>query len=75
MITVDTCRGRYPGGYGQTEVVGMLTFARWATAIDAWAASPLMQVRAVDPDDLRSAGGEVGEICAAPLCERLLEPS
>ncbi len=67
MITVDTSPWvRHPGGYGQTEVVGMLTFA----ALGAGAAgmhgrtSPLMQLRVVDPDDREVPPGEVGEICA-----------
>ena len=71
MITVDTSPwARHPGGYGQTEVVGMLTFA----ALGAGAAgghgrtSPLMQVRIVDPDDREVEPGETGEItCRGPL--------
>jgi len=67
MITVDTSPWvRYPGGYGQTEVVGMLTFA--ALGHDAIGmhgrTSPLMQLRVVDPDDRELDAGEVGEICA-----------
>ena len=60
-----------PGGYGQTEVVGMLTFA--ALAIDGAVGSfgrtsPLMQLRIVDPDDNDVAPGEIGEIvCRGPL--------
>jgi acyl-CoA synthetase (AMP-forming)/AMP-acid ligase II len=71
MITVDTSPwARHPGGYGQTEVVGMLTFA----ALGAGAlgghgrTSPLLQVRIVDPDDREVAPGEIGEItCRGPL--------
>lgn len=71
MITVDTSPWvRHPGGYGQTEVVGMLTFA----ALGAGAlgghgrTSPLLQVRIVDPDDREVAPGETGEItCRGPL--------
>jgi acyl-CoA synthetase (AMP-forming)/AMP-acid ligase II len=71
MITVDVSPwARHPGGYGQTEVVGMLTFA----ALGAGATgghgrtSPLMQVRVVDPDDREVAAGETGEItCRGPL--------
>jgi acyl-CoA synthetase (AMP-forming)/AMP-acid ligase II len=71
MITVDTSPwARHPGGYGQTEVVGMLTFA----ALGAGAlgghgrTSPLLQVRIVDPDDREVAPGETGEItCRGPL--------
>jgi long-chain acyl-CoA synthetase len=59
-----------PGGYGQTEVVGMLTFA--ALGADAAGGfgrtSPLMQMRIVDPDDNEVAPGDVGEIvCRGPL--------
>lgn len=67
MITVDTSPWvRYPGGYGQTEVVGMLTFAALGTdAIGMHGrTSPLMQLRIVDPDDREVGVGEVGEICA-----------
>jgi long-chain acyl-CoA synthetase len=71
MITVDTSPwARHPGGYGQTEVVGMLTFA----ALGAGAlgghgrTSPLLQVRIVDPDDREVGPGETGEItCRGPL--------
>jgi long-chain acyl-CoA synthetase len=71
MITVDTSPwARHPGGYGQTEVVGMLSFA----ALGAGAlgghgrTSPLLQLRIVDPDDREVAPGETGEItCRGPL--------
>jgi len=71
MITVDTSPwARHPGGYGQTEVVGMLSFA----ALGAGGfgghgrTSPLLQVRIVDPDDREVAPGETGEItCRGPL--------
>jgi len=67
MITPDTSAwARYPGGYGQTELVGMLTFA--ALGADATGmhgrTSPLMQMRVVDPDDNELPPGEGGEICA-----------
>jgi len=66
MVTVDTSPwARYPGGYGQTEVVGMLTFA--ALGVGGIGlhgrTSPLMQLRVVDPDDRELPAGEVGEIC------------
>jgi acyl-CoA synthetase (AMP-forming)/AMP-acid ligase II len=65
MVTVDTSAWmRYPGGYGQTEVMGMLTFN--ALAPDGTGThgrpSPLVQVRIVDPDDRDLPVGEVGEI-------------
>jgi acyl-CoA synthetase (AMP-forming)/AMP-acid ligase II len=71
MITVDTSPwARHPGGYGQTEVVGMLTFAAFgAGALGGHGrTSPLLQVRIVDPDDREVAPGETGEItCRGPL--------
>jgi acyl-CoA synthetase (AMP-forming)/AMP-acid ligase II len=66
MVTVDTSPwARFPGGYGQTEVVGMLTYcALGADAIGSHGrTSPLMQLRVVDPDDDELPAGEVGEIC------------
>jgi long-chain acyl-CoA synthetase len=71
MITVDTSPwARYPGGYGQTEVVGMLTFAAFGAGAQGGhgRTSPLLQVRIVDPDDREVAAGETGEItCRGPL--------
>jgi long-chain acyl-CoA synthetase len=61
---------RRPGGYGQTEVVGMLTFAAFGegAAGSAGRTSPLMQVRIVDAADRDVPPGEVGEIvCRGPL--------
>lgn len=58
--------GRRPGGYGQTEVAGLLTL----TALGEGAAgshgrpTPLVQVRLVDPDGREVPAGEVGEIVA-----------
>lgn len=66
MVTVDTSPwARFPGGYGQTEVVGMLTYcALGAGAIGFHGrTSPMMQLRVVDPEDRELPPGEVGEIC------------
>ncbi|MEV4287210.1 AMP-binding protein [Nonomuraea bangladeshensis] len=68
MITVDDspwCRSKM-GGYGQTEVGGMLTFLGLAEGGAGYAGrpSPLAQVRIMGPDDVEVAAGEVGEICA-----------
>ncbi|MCT9933989.1 AMP-binding protein [Planotetraspora sp. A-T 1434] len=68
MTTVDDspwCRSKM-GGYGQTEVGGMLTFLGLAPAAAGFAGrpSPLAQVRLLDPDGSEVAPGEVGEICA-----------
>jgi long-chain acyl-CoA synthetase len=67
MITPDTSAwARYPGGYGQTELVGMLTFAALGAGATGMhgRTSPLMQMRVVDPDDNEVPPGEIGEICA-----------
>jgi acyl-CoA synthetase (AMP-forming)/AMP-acid ligase II len=55
-----------PGGYGQTEVVGMLTYSCLGLgAVGSHGRpSPLVQVRVVDEDDRDVAHGEVGEIVA-----------
>jgi long-chain acyl-CoA synthetase len=67
MVTVDDSPwGRRPAGYGQTEVMGMLTFnAVGGDAIGAHGRpSPAAQVRIVDPDGNEVAPGETGEIVA-----------
>jgi long-chain acyl-CoA synthetase len=67
MVTIDRSPwARNPGGYGQTEVVGMLTFNTLATAAlgSHGRASPLVQVRVVDPADREVPVGETGEIVA-----------
>ncbi|MCG5211696.1 AMP-binding protein [Streptosporangium soli] len=68
MITVDDspwCRSKM-GGYGQTEVGGMLTFLGLAPGAIGFAGrpSPLVQVRLLAADGSEVAQGEVGEICA-----------
>ncbi|MEV0588255.1 AMP-binding protein [Nonomuraea sp. NPDC050310] len=68
MTTVDDspwCRSKM-GGYGQTEVGGMLTFLGLAPGGAGFAGrpSPLVQVRLLDPDGVEVPAGEVGEICA-----------
>ncbi len=67
MVSEDASAwGRRPGGYGQTEVTGMLTLA----ALGEGAAgthgrpTPLVQVRIVDPDGRDVPPGETGEIVA-----------
>jgi acyl-CoA synthetase (AMP-forming)/AMP-acid ligase II len=67
MITVDTSPwARNPGGYGQTEVMGMLTFNTLAESPIGTHGrpSPVVQVRIVDPDDNEVPVGETGEIAA-----------
>jgi long-chain acyl-CoA synthetase len=55
---------RRPGGYGQTELVGMVTFS--CLGLDAAGThgrpSPLAQVRIVDEEDVDVPNGSVGEI-------------
>jgi long-chain acyl-CoA synthetase len=63
MITVDESPwARKPAGYGQTEVMGMLTFNAFGGR-----PSPAAQVRIVDPDGGEVAPGETGEIVARGL--------
>ena len=68
MITVDDspwCASKM-GGYGQTEVGGMLTFLGLGMGGAGFAgrSSPLVHVRILDPDGAEVPAGEVGEICA-----------
>jgi long-chain acyl-CoA synthetase len=67
MITVDTSPwARHPGGYGQTEVTGMLTFNTLGepTIGANGRAAPGVQIRIVDPEDRDVPDGETGEIVA-----------
>ncbi len=55
-----------PGGYGQTETVGMMTFGCFALGATGphGRTSPLLQVRVVDEDGNDAPIGEPGEIVA-----------
>jgi long-chain acyl-CoA synthetase len=67
MITVDTSAwSRHPGGYGQTEVMGMLTLNSWGGRVAGThgRSSPMVQVRVIDPDGNEVEPGETGEIVA-----------
>jgi acyl-CoA synthetase (AMP-forming)/AMP-acid ligase II len=66
MITLDPSpAARRPGGYGQTECTGHLTFGALAVgAKGGGRPSPLVQVRIVDPAGKEVPVGEVGEIVA-----------
>jgi long-chain acyl-CoA synthetase len=67
MVSADTSRwARNPGGYGQTELTGMLTFNLLATGAAGThgRTSPFAQLRVVDGDGRDVAVGEVGEIVA-----------
>lgn len=67
MVTVDASPwSQRPGGYGQTEVTGLLTFAALGEGAEGahGRTSPLLQLRVVDADDREVQPGEVGEIVA-----------
>jgi long-chain acyl-CoA synthetase len=67
MITVDDSPwARHPAGYGQTEVMGMLTLNAWGGSHTGGAGrpGPLAQVRIVDPAGAEVPTGETGEIVA-----------
>jgi acyl-CoA synthetase (AMP-forming)/AMP-acid ligase II len=67
MITVDTSPwARKPAGYGQTELMGMLTFNAVGGEATGTSGrpSPAVQVRIVDPDGNEVEPGETGEIVA-----------
>ncbi len=58
--------GRRPGGYGQTEVMGLLTLAALGEGAQGSHGRPipLVQVRVVDPGGNEVSPGDVGEIVA-----------
>lgn len=63
MVSVDdSAWGRAVGGYGQTEVGGMMTYAGLGGR-----SSPLLHVRIVDDSGVERPTGEVGEIVARGL--------
>ncbi len=67
MITVDTSPwARKPAGFGQTEVMGMLTLNAWGGEAIGTSGrpTPMVQVRIVDPDGNEVPLGETGEITA-----------
>ncbi len=67
MITVDTSPwARKPAGFGQTEVMGMLTFNAWGGGQEGTSGrpSPMVQVQIHDPDGNEVESGETGEIVA-----------
>lgn len=71
MVSVDRSRwGSHPAGYGQTEVMGMLTFNALGVGASGshGRTSPLAQVRIVDPEGGEVPPGETGEIvCRGPI--------
>jgi long-chain acyl-CoA synthetase len=56
----------HPGGFGQTEATGVLSYVAFALGATGQAGrpSPFCQVRIVDPDEAELPIGEVGEIVA-----------
>ena len=67
MVTVDDSPwATKPAGFGQTEVMGMLTFNAVGGDCEGSAGrpAPLAAVRIVDPDGGEVAPGETGEIVA-----------
>jgi long-chain acyl-CoA synthetase len=60
---------RKPGGYGQTEVTGLLTFSAFGNGpMSPGRPTPVAQVRIVDEDGTELPPGEVGEIvCRGPI--------
>ena len=67
MVTVDDSPwARRPAGFGQTEVMGMLTLNAWGggAAGSSGRPSPMALVRIVDPDGREVPPGDVGEIVA-----------
>jgi len=67
MVTVDTSPwAQKPAGFGQTEVMGMLTLNAWGgdAVGTSGRPSPMAQVRIVDVDGQEVPLGEAGEIVA-----------
>jgi long-chain acyl-CoA synthetase len=67
MVTVDTSPWvTNPSGFGQTELVGMLTLNCWGGDQEGRSGrpSPMAQMRIVDPEGNELPPGEVGEIVA-----------
>ena len=65
IVTPDSAPWRRrPGGYGQTEVIGLATFLGLGSASEGEAGrpSPAITLRIVDDDSLELGPGEVGEI-------------
>jgi acyl-CoA synthetase (AMP-forming)/AMP-acid ligase II len=66
MVTINPRDFRdTPYGYGQTEVMGLVTWVYYADGAGQGthgAVGPVAQVRIVDPDDQDAPDGEVGEI-------------
>ncbi len=67
MVSIDDSPwAQKPAGFGQTEVMGMLTLNAWGGDQEGSSGrtSPVAQVRITDPDGNEVPPGEVGEIVA-----------
>jgi long-chain acyl-CoA synthetase len=65
MITPDDSPwGRHPGGYGQTEVMGLVSFGALGPAIGSHGfPAPFLRLGILDPEGNEVEQGETGEIC------------
>jgi acyl-CoA synthetase (AMP-forming)/AMP-acid ligase II len=65
MITTDDSPwGRRPAGYGQTEVMGLVSFNAFGPSIGSHGRiAPFLRVAILDPAGREVAQGETGEIC------------
>ena len=65
MITPDDSPwGRHPGGYGQTEVMGLVSFGALGPSEGSHGRpAPFLRIGILDPDGNEVEQGETGEIC------------
>ena len=65
MITPDDSPwGRHPGGYGQTEVMGLVSFGALGPCIGSHGRpAPFLRIGILDPEGDEVEQGETGEIC------------
>jgi long-chain acyl-CoA synthetase len=65
MITPDDSPwGRHPGGYGQTEVMGLVSFGALGPCMGSHGRpAPFLRIGILDPEGSEVAQGETGEIC------------
>ncbi len=65
MITPDDSPwGRHPGGYGQTEVMGLVSFGALGPSTGSHGRpAPFLRIGILDPEGHEVEQGETGEIC------------
>jgi acyl-CoA synthetase (AMP-forming)/AMP-acid ligase II len=65
MITPDDSPwGRHPGGYGQTEVMGLVSFGALGPCLGSHGRpAPFLRIGILDPEGHEVEQGETGEIC------------